>query len=805
MIQKTYRLFAQLLLVALLHCATCTADSAESAAFIDFKVTQAQLTLIETNLTSHLDRNQLSHLIIEIDDLIKKTSNCLLSAKSRLTIVNRLLQEHKAVIQMPSHDSVLQTLQEEKNQCLTKIAYCDFFNDKFQQLKTIAHKKMAKHTGILVFKKDASLINMLTVDLWNHHDFNVEPLQQDISKYLFDKKHLLYLCMISVISLALLFIFRRMLNSRLSKKTVISSYFLKTGDLLIRKSPIWVTLFLICCILNAMMYRHHRSIILLMFNALMTYVFILFVNKVYVVMAHQINVKLRLERLFNYCLLAISGLYTWLIFIKRSPEGVVPIQFFELVNLIYLIVSLKVLIILLQSAKTFPQAVTKKMHREIIWISSTLLLTYCFFIIAKTQTKPSFWFDLGYFIFLFSINMMFYRMAHYLLLCCFFSYKVSQYLQKFADFSLKLLFISVCILDFIGYYRLGLILLPNVVITLIALIIIRDFILFINELYVFFNDANQLGSQRLRLMLGVTPMQKLPELFFMRILMSVPLVTVVLYGLIALWSQSAECAQNFEYQLFKGINLLGHSIQPLEITRAILVFCMIFFIGHWVKAQAYQKKWFAEDHHTQQVFSSIIYYSFIIIALFIALYISGIKLSSLVIVSGAMSFGIGFGLQHFANDFISGLILLINKPIKIGDHVIIDNVEGYIKKIGALTTQLTTLDHSDDLIPNSNLLTKPLLNLTFNDNKYARIKIVVTFDQPVDLNSAKNILLRVAKNNKNVILDDQKNQVNILFQMNALILLCVISNVNKKESVISELNLAITIAFMQEKIAIRLS
>ena len=138
------------------------------------------------------------------------------------------------------------------------------------------------------------------------------------------------------------------------------------------------------------------------------------------------------------------------------------------------------------------------------------------------------------------------------------------------------------------------------------------------------------------------------------------------------------------------------------------------------------------------------------IAALAALSYAGFNFSNLAIVAGAFSVGIGFGLQSVVNNFVSGLILLAERPIKIGDLVCVAGEEGYVRKISIRSTEVETFDRANVLVPNSHFITEKVKNWTLRNN-IRRIAIPVTVASGSDPRKAKAILLQVAEDNPNVM------------------------------------------------------
>jgi small-conductance mechanosensitive channel len=113
--------------------------------------------------------------------------------------------------------------------------------------------------------------------------------------------------------------------------------------------------------------------------------------------------------------------------------------------------------------------------------------------------------------------------------------------------------------------------------------------------------------------------------------------------------------------------------------------------------------------------SSLTYYALVIAGLFVALAAAGFEVSQLAIVVGALGVGIGFGLQNVVNNFVSGLILMFERPIQPGDVVEVSGTSGTVREIGMRATTLSTFEGADVVVPNGVLLNEKLINWTLSD------------------------------------------------------------------------------------------
>jgi len=126
--------------------------------------------------------------------------------------------------------------------------------------------------------------------------------------------------------------------------------------------------------------------------------------------------------------------------------------------------------------------------------------------------------------------------------------------------------------------------------------------------------------------------------------------------------------------------------------------------------------------------------------------ILGIDMKNLAIVFGALSVGIGFGLQNIVNNFVSGLLILFERPIKVGDWILVKGQEGVVKSINIRSTELETADGYNILIPNSVIISNELTNLTRDDTE-GTLTIQIKISAECDFEKIEKILSKCAKQN----------------------------------------------------------
>ncbi|MEI6557619.1 MAG: DUF3772 domain-containing protein [Rhodospirillaceae bacterium] len=174
----------------------------------------------------------------------------------------------------------------------------------------------------------------------------------------------------------------------------------------------------------------------------------------------------------------------------------------------------------------------------------------------------------------------------------------------------------------------------------------------------------------------------------------------------------------------------------------------------------------------------------------------GLSLSNLALIAGALSVGIGFGLQAIVSNFVAGLILLVERPIKVGDWIVIGEFEGVVKRISVRATEIQTFQFASVIIPNSELISKAVKNWTYKD-KVGRIDIPLGVAYGCDTERVRAILIECARSVPRVSADPPPRVEFRAFGPGylALELRCFVAEVNTYHTIATELRFAILTAF----------
>jgi small-conductance mechanosensitive channel len=258
-----------------------------------------------------------------------------------------------------------------------------------------------------------------------------------------------------------------------------------------------------------------------------------------------------------------------------------------------------------------------------------------------------------------------------------------------------------------------------------------------------------------------------------------------------------------------GFEIGSVEIVPIKFIIALLSFAVMLSLIGWIKRRM-GKSWLGRSHMergSKEAMISLTGYFGAAIAFLLALTIAGVELANLALIAGALSVGIGFGLQNIVNNFVSGLILLFERPIKTGDWIVVGGTEGYVKNISIRSTQIQTFDRSDVIVPNSELISGQVTNWMFRD-LIGRVVVPVGVAYGSDTKKVEQILLDIAYRQDEVIIKSPVlNKPWVLFRefgdssLN-FELRCFIRNVDQRLNVISAINFEIDQAFREAGIEI---
>lgn len=268
----------------------------------------------------------------------------------------------------------------------------------------------------------------------------------------------------------------------------------------------------------------------------------------------------------------------------------------------------------------------------------------------------------------------------------------------------------------------------------------------------------------------------------------------------ALWERINYYFKDFI--LFK-IQDVGITLSHLMVAMFAILLSLV--ISHTVRS-ALRNRLFTKldiDKGLEFALLRFVHYTILIVGVYIGLKTVNVPLGALIGLFAVIGVGLGFGLQNLASNFVSGMILLIERPVKVGDRLELGDVWGDVKQINLRTTVIETPDNIAIIMPNSRLLEEEVINYSYGDPRI-RLRVPVGIAYGSDLDKATRIMLDAARQNERVLQEPAPKTWFREFGDSSLnfILLCWVPNAVMKFDVISELNHAIDRGFREAGVEI---
>lgn len=271
------------------------------------------------------------------------------------------------------------------------------------------------------------------------------------------------------------------------------------------------------------------------------------------------------------------------------------------------------------------------------------------------------------------------------------------------------------------------------------------------------------------------------------------------------WGYTWPDIQEWYRQLFFGFHIGNTQVTFGALMASVIVFAVGYAASRlfqgWLDAQILQKGGISVA--VRHSIRTGVGYAGICIAALASFSYAGFNLSSLAIVAGAFSIGIGFGLQNLVNNFVSGLILLVERPIRVGDLVVVGGEEGYVRKISVRSTEIETFDRANVLVPNSSFISDKVKNWTLR-NSVRSVAIAIGAAYSCNPRQVRDLLLRVARDNSDILRIPEPVVDLKEFGASSLnfVLYVSIDDIGKTVKVRTELSIAILEAFAEAGIEI---
>ena len=312
------------------------------------------------------------------------------------------------------------------------------------------------------------------------------------------------------------------------------------------------------------------------------------------------------------------------------------------------------------------------------------------------------------------------------------------------------IFIGLLVVSFfsilIGYYTLGVFLFDNTIWS-----IYRFFLFY--AAYVLLDGSIELllNSDYMMKIKSVKPNKEAILSWlnsFVRLLLTYLLLKDI-FDLFKIWDDISEYFVNIWTYEIKAGNLSFSIGNIFTLIITLYISNLLSKVVSTILEKDVLKK-FNLKRGVPRTISTLVKYTILTIGFLIAVAAAGMDIQNFTIIIGALGVGIGFGLQDIINNFISGLILLFERPIQVGDTVQVDQLWGDVKKIGIRSSVIRAFDGSEVIVPNSMLISREVTNWTLSDQK-RRLEIEVGVEYGTDLEKVMKVLIDSAKKHNKVM------------------------------------------------------
>ncbi|MBQ8481799.1 MAG: mechanosensitive ion channel family protein [Alphaproteobacteria bacterium] len=240
--------------------------------------------------------------------------------------------------------------------------------------------------------------------------------------------------------------------------------------------------------------------------------------------------------------------------------------------------------------------------------------------------------------------------------------------------------------------------------------------------------------------------------FWLKVLINPIFILILIFTLLNIWGLPGDFMLQASRKLLFGFKIGGIEISIIAIALGIAVFFGSLAVMRFVRVHLATNVLARIDMDDGVRHSLISGFSFLgfIISILLAVIAVGIDLTNLAFIAGALSVGIGFGLQDVIKNLVAGIIILLERPFKVGDWVMLNGTEGTIKQINIRSTELLAFNKTSVIIPNATLISSSVTNMTHGD-AMSRQSVAVGVSYGSNPEQVKEILLECAKKNRKIM------------------------------------------------------
>jgi small-conductance mechanosensitive channel len=289
-----------------------------------------------------------------------------------------------------------------------------------------------------------------------------------------------------------------------------------------------------------------------------------------------------------------------------------------------------------------------------------------------------------------------------------------------------------------------------------------------------------------------------------RVLLVIILVYVVFY-LLEIWGVFPSAGQ--AWQAFLQLEYsLGEKKTSMHLVLLAVLTLYVSIQCSWILRALLDAEFFplrVVDRGVHDSIMKLLHYGVITFGFLLAMSLLGFELKNLVVLAGALGIGIGFGLQNIVNNFVSGLILLFERPVKVGDMIMIESDWCTVKKIGMRATTVETFDQSEIIVPNADLISQKVTNWTLSSEQ-SRVVVAVGVAYGSDVEKIMRILVECGTQHPKVLREPAPSPLFVEFGESSLdfVLRVWVAKASDRLRTKSELLMAIDREFRREGVEI---
>lgn len=373
--------------------------------------------------------------------------------------------------------------------------------------------------------------------------------------------------------------------------------------------------------------------------------------------------------------------------------------------------------------------------------------------------------------------------------------------------SIATIIVAICAL-LMGYQNFSGYLVEGIASTGLALFLLWIFLWLFYVGFSYLLEQKTPTATKVRTTLGITGKGSGTGIGFMQLIADLVLWISAIVYLIYVWDNTGSTLGKLRLSIVERWEFGSFSLVPKDVVGGVLLFVVLVVMIGWIKRWV-DRRWLQRiviERGARDAILTLFGYVAFIVAILISLKAASVDLTGLAIVSGALALGLGFGLQEIANNFVSGLILLFERPIRAGDFVSVGNVEGFVRSIRIRATEIETLDNQNVLVPNSELVSGQVTNWVLRDT-HGRLQLQVGVAYGSDVEKVREILETIGREHPEVIIDGRAPAPRALFMGFGdssldFELRVRIQRIERRFSVISDLNFEIDKEFRAAGITI---